>query len=159
MRILLALTAAASIPLSAAHFAPRPGWHVGAGRVHACVGGSVARCREVTSWASTIPWRGCTECIPHDMIVALPPDGLAIQVTLVIEHPPYKVPRASRPSRVKKSDVASGMEGVPNHGVVERFVRVGGYEADVWIFFGRSKPTATQLRAANAELAAARLPR
>jgi hypothetical protein len=162
MRVALALvlTAAATRSLSAAAMSPRSGWYVGAGRVHACPGVSAKRCTQVTSWASNLPWRGCTECLPHEMIKHLPSRGIAIQIVLGRETPTVKEPRISWPPRIRRGAIAAGFEGVPRRfGVYQRFVRVGRYSAYVWVFFGRSRPTAAQVRAANAELATARRPR
>src|SRR5690348_2833284 len=158
---LLALALLGAAALAPARFAPRPGWHAGAGKPTACPGVSASRCSQATSWASTTPWRGCTACLPHKTIEALPPDGIALQISLATEdRPPQWLNRKVWPVRIRSADVVSGFEGVSaRFGVFQHYQRVGRYEVTVWGFFGRARPTAAQLRAANAELAAARLPR
>jgi hypothetical protein len=141
-------------------FAPRPGWHVGHGPVHACPGVSPSRCVQASSWAATIRWRGCGECLPHQTIAALPPDGIALQVTVAFERP-LVARRAPRwPPLIRARNVRPGFEGVPRrYGVYQLFARFGHVEAYVWAFFGRARPTARQLAAANAELRTVRLRR
>jgi hypothetical protein len=157
MRFLIATAVAASAALSPAHFAQRPGWHVGAGRVHACPGVPRARCVQVTSRASTVPWRDCTECLPHKTLARLPRDGVAIQLTLAREHRPP--PGAlSWPPRLRAGE-AQGLEGLPARiGTIQRTGRLGGSYAGLVVFFGRPHPTPRQLARADAELASARLP-
>ena len=97
--------------------------------------------------------------LPHRTTDALPANGIASQISLSNEKPPAWVPRIAWPPRIRARDVVPGFEGLqPRIGVYQRIVRVGPLEAYVWAFFGRDRPTAAQLRAANAELAAARLP-
>ena len=148
------------LSLLPALFAPRPGWHVGHGSVHACRGVSASRCVYASSWAATIRWRGCGECLPHQTIAALPPDAIALQVTVAVERP-LVARRAPRwPPPIRARDVRPGFEGVPRrYGVYQRFARFGHVEAYVWAFFGRGRPTAGQLAAANAELRTVRLRR
>jgi hypothetical protein len=134
------------LSLLPALFAPRPGWHVGHGRVHACPGVSASQCVQATSWASTIRWRGCRECLPHETIAALPPDGIALQVTMVRERPLVARRTLRWPPLIRARDVTAGFEGVPR--------RYGVYQ-----LFGRARPTARQLAAANAELQTVRLRR
>jgi hypothetical protein len=148
------------LSLLPALFAPRPGWHVGHGRVHACPGVSASRCVQATSWASTIRWRGCRECLPHETIAALPPDGIALQVTVARERPLVARRTLRWPPLIRARDVTAGFEGVPHrYGVYQLFARFGHVEAYVWAFFGRARPTARQLAAANAELQTVRLRR
>jgi hypothetical protein len=157
---LVALALTASLPLSAAHFAPRPGWRAGSDRPHACPGVPAKQCSQVTSWAATVPWQDCADCLPHLTTNALPPNGIAIQVTLSTETPPHWIRRANWPPRIRKGDVVAGFEGLRDRiGVYQHYMRVGRLDAAVWAFFGRPLPTAAQLLAANTELAAARLPR
>ena len=143
-------------PLFAAVFAAVGGWHVGAGQVHACPGVKASRCVQVTSWASTVPWRDCANCLPHRTIASLPKDGIAIQLLLARESYPSAKPFVW-PPRVTLGD-RGGIEGVPaRYGVYQRFGRVGALEVYAWVFFGRAQPTANQLARANAELASVRL--
>src|SRR5947208_1486437 len=65
-------------------FARAAGWHVHTGRVHACPGVSASRCSQVTSVASTAPWRDCVECLPHKTFAAMPASGVAIQITVAV---------------------------------------------------------------------------
>jgi hypothetical protein len=89
----------------------------------------------------------------------LPPDGIAIQITLALERPPVAKRTLSWPPQVRRAEIGAGFEGVSRRfGVYQRFARVGRYEAYVWVFFGRSRPTARQFAAANAELRTAQLP-
>ena len=141
-------------------FAPHPGWHTGHGRVHACAGVSPARCVQAASWAATLPWRGCRECLPHQMIEALPRDGIILQINVAREHPLVAKRAGSWPPKIRSRDISAGFEGVPHrYGVYQLFARFGRVEAYVWAFFGRARPTAVQLGAANAELHTVRLRR
>jgi hypothetical protein len=161
MRLLLAtaLTATYAAALSPVQFAQRSGWHVGAGTVHACPGVPAARCSQVSSWAATIRWRDCAGCLPHRTLAQLPADGIAIQITLARERPPRAKATLAWLPQVHRSEVSKGFEGIQRRiGVYQRFARLGRYEAYVWVFFGRSRPTARQLTAANTELRTARLP-
>ena len=159
MRLLAVALLAGSV-LAPVRFAARPGWLVGAGKVHACPGVSPARCRDVWSWASSVPWRDCAGCLPHRTVARLPADGVAIQISLAIEHPIVARRRLTWPATVRASDVVAPFEGLPSRiGVYQRFARLGRYEVYLWVFFGRSRPRARQLAAAIAELRTARLPR
>ncbi|HEY3921760.1 MAG TPA: hypothetical protein VGL76_06560 [Gaiellaceae bacterium] len=144
--------------LVAAVFAAAAGWHVGAGPVHACPGVPASRCVQVASWAATVRWRDCGECLPQKTIDALQPDGVAIEVVLSVEHPPVAHRTIAWPPHITSATL-SGIEGIPNKiGVYQVFARVGGgKEAYVWAFFGRGKPTHAQIAKANAELATVRL--
>jgi hypothetical protein len=141
------------LPLAAVLFAAAPGWHVGAGPVRACPGVPAARCSQVASWASTVPWLDCADCLPHRTVAALPPDGVAIQVHLARERPLVARRAIAWPPRIRASDVHAGLEGIPSrYGVYQLSARTGRYDFYVFVFFGRSRPTARQLAAANAEL-------
>lgn len=150
----------AVLALMPALFAPQAGWQTGHGRVHACPGVAPARCVQAGSWAATVPWRGCGECLPHETIEALPRSGIILQVDVAVEHP--LVARRARPwpPTIRARDVVAGFEGVSaRYGVYQLFARFGEVEATVWAFFGRAHPTATQLAAANTELRSVRLTR
>ncbi len=148
----------AALALLPVTFAPNAGWHPGHGREHACVGVSASRCVQVSTWTATVPWRGCGECLPHQTIESLPPDGVALQVTAAIEHPPVAPHAPSWPPTIRAGDVTAGLEGIPSrYGVYQRLARFGETEGYVWAFFGRSRPTRAQLAAANAELRTVRL--
>lgn len=143
-------------PLFAAH----PGWHIGHARVHACPGVAVSSCVQATAWAATTRRRDCGECLPHRTIAALPPDGIALQVTVSVEHPLVARRAPAWPPTIRARDITAGFEGVPRrYGVYQLFARFGRLEAYVWAFFGRARPTAAQLAAGNAELRTVRLRR
>jgi hypothetical protein len=148
------LTALALMPVV---FAPQPGWHTGHTRVHPCPGVSADRCVQATSWAATIPWRGCADCLPHAMIAALPPDGIILQVSVSAERPLAGRHAGAWPPTIRAGNL-SGIEGVSGrYGVFQLFARYGQRDDYVWAFFGRAHPTRAQLAAANAELRAARM--
>jgi hypothetical protein len=148
----------ALLSLVPALFAPQAGWHTGHAQVHACPGVSPARCVQAASWAATIPWRGCGDCLPHRMIAALPPDGIVLQVTVAVERPLVARRAGSWPPAIRPGDVGAGFEGVSSrYGVFQSFARYGRVEAYVWAFFGRARPTRAQLAAANSELRTVRL--
>jgi len=139
--------------LAPALFAPRAGWHAGHNAVHACPGVAATRCQQVSSWAATIPWRGCGDCLPHQMIARLPRDGIILQITLSIQRPEPALRALSWPPRVTSHSVGAGFEGIPaRYGVFQLYGASGRCEAYVWAFFGRAHPTASQISRANAEL-------
>jgi hypothetical protein len=147
----------AALALVPAVFGQQAGWHVGHGATHACPGVSAARCVQAGSWAATVPWRGCGACLPNDVIEALPPDGIVLQVEVSVERPPT-ARRGSPWPPVIRAGGLSGIEGVPNrYGVFQLFARFDRVEAYVWAFFGRAHPTVAQLAAANAELRTVKL--
>jgi hypothetical protein len=154
--LVVAVAAAALVP---ARFAPRSGWHAGAGAVHACPGVTARRCRQVGSWAATVPWRDCGECLPHRTVARLPPDGIAIQISVARENPLVLRNPLPLPVRVSFAAVVAPFEGLPPRiGVFQTSGRRGRDEVLVTVFFGRSRPTAAQLARAEAELRAAQLP-
>jgi hypothetical protein len=142
-------------PLVAVIFAAVGGWHVGAGPVHRCAGTSVQRCAQVVSFASTVRWRDCPECLPHKTIAALPRNGIALQLRVAVEHPPFAKRTIHWPLAIHASDVSTGFEGISNrYGVYQSAAfRIGRKEVSVWAFFGRAHPTRAQLARANAEIA------
>jgi hypothetical protein len=146
--------------LTPARFAERPGWHVGHNRVHACAGVSSARCEQVTSWASTVRFRDCGDCVPpHRTLDALPRDGIAIQLMLAREQPRVRERRLAWPPKLNPRDVVGPLEGTGDRiGGVMRFGRLNGFAASLWVFFGRRHATARQLARANVELRSAKLP-
>jgi hypothetical protein len=151
------LTALIALALLAPpRFAGGPGWQVGTVPAHACIGVSAARCVEASGWASTVKLRDCATRIPHRTLATLPPSGIVIQLTNVRERPLHGAPQAW-PPRIAGADVSAGMEGVPRrYGVVHQFLRDGRHERDLWIWFGRSRPTERQLAAVNAQLRSVR---
>ena len=84
--------------------------------------------------------------------------GIALQVTAAIEHPPVAPRASSWPPTIRAGDVTAGLEGISaRYGVYQRLARFGKTEAYVWAFFGRAHPTRAQLAEANAELRTVRL--
>jgi hypothetical protein len=153
-------TAAAAVGprLAPARFAPAPGWHVRHRTLHACVGVSAARCSQVTSAASTTRWRDCLECLPHKTLEAMPADGIAIQVTVAVEHPSRVDHTFACSPKISRAEVNAGFEGLPGRiGVYQASTRVGEREVFVFVFFGRGKPTVHQLVRANTKLRRTRI--
>jgi hypothetical protein len=146
--------------LRPAHFAARPGWHVGNNRVHSCVGVPQSQCSQVESWAATIRFRDCGNCVPpHKTLVSLPPTGISIQLILGWERKRLREPAFSWPPRIRTRDVVGPIEGGPqNVGSVQKSGRIRGFSAYLWVFFGRRHPSAAQVARANAELGSATLP-
>ena len=127
--------------LAPATFAPAPGWHVGA--------------ENGTTWAATTRWRDCRAfCLPHRTVTALPYDGIALQLHLAHG----RGPKWERPLRwPPKLTPRAGLEGLPSRiAVVQKLGRLHGYEAYLFVFFGRPRPTERQLARARAELATLR---
>src|SRR6266852_3987469 len=110
MRVVLATIVAATGVggLSPVRFPSRPGWHIGVGKVHACPGVPRTRCAQVWSFAATDPWRDCIGCQPHRLLAILPPDGIAIQVSLSVERPPVAKRVLAWPPRVDATDLGAG---------------------------------------------------
>jgi hypothetical protein len=151
--------AAAAATLTPVRFAATPGWKVGVGRSHACPGVSATRCSRVTSWAATVRWSDCVDCLPHKTVAALPAGGIAIQLSLIRENPPVVKETLAWPPQVRATGVVSPFEGLPSRiGVYQRFARVGPFEVYVLVLFGRNHPDARQIARANAELRTAKLP-
>jgi len=150
---------AAPKPLSPAGFAKRPGWHVGAGRVHACPGVPRSLCTQVGSWAATVPWRDCHDCaIPHRTLASLSRGGIVIYLLLASERNPPRRP-LQWPPRLRAGAVVSPIEGAPERiGMIGRSGRVHGFTVALWLYFARPHPTSTQLARAQRELRTARLP-
>jgi hypothetical protein len=155
--MLAALAAAAA--LAPARFPPRPGWHGGAGAVHACIGVSPERCRTASSWAATVPLRDCINCLPHRTLDRLSADGIVIQLSVSFERPRRSPTEPHWPIRIERALIASPFEGLPARiGVFQQIARSGPFDVGVFVFFGRSRPTARQLALAESELRSVRLP-
>jgi len=139
-------------------FAPAAGWRTATGSVHACPGTPLSRCAQVTSAAATTPWRDCVECLPHRTVAAMGRNGIAIQVTVAIEHPVRARRTFAWPPRIRRAAVYPGFEGLPKRvGAYQGSTLAGRREVSVFVLFGRSRPTTLQLRRANTELRRARL--
>lgn len=146
-------------PLSPVRFTQRSGWSTGAGVAHACPGVSADRCTRVSGWATTATWRDCPDCLPRRTAAALPPNGIAIQVSLLREIPLTARETVTWPLHVRASDVVTPFEGLPARiGAYRLFAQVKRYEVYALVLFGRGKPTARQIAAANVQLRTARLP-
>ena len=88
----------------------------------------------------------------------MPGAGIAIQVTVAIEHPVRAVRTLAWPPQVSRTEVHAGFEGLPSRiGVYQASTLAGKREVSLFVWFGRSKPTARQLSRANTELRHARL--
>jgi hypothetical protein len=163
---IVVLVAAASLSLTASaatltpvKFAAKPGWYVGVGKAHACPGVTASKCTRVTSWASTVRWRDCVDCLPHKTVGALPAKGVSIQVSLIRENPAVAKETLAWPPQIRAADLVSPFEGLPSRiAAYKRFARVGPYEVYLLVLFGRSKPDASQIASANAALRSAVIP-
>lgn len=87
-----------------------------------------------------------------------------IDAFLIHDNPDPHKRRIKWPPRIGAADIhagyrATGIVGIPQRiGVYQVIARLGAHwETLVSVYFGRPRPTATQLRAANARLASARL--
>ena len=152
MHVVLAL----ALALHPAHFRGGGPWHVGASGVHRCVG-APAHCVETGSWAGTVRWRDCWNCIPpHHTAAALPRDGVVIYLMRGRER--RRIRSSLRwPPRIRARAIVSPLEGLPSRiGAYERAGRVHGADAYLWVFFGRTHPTRRQIALAQAELRTAR---
>ena len=151
-------TVLAATALAPATFAAAPGWHVGAGRVHACPGVPATTCQSVSTWAATVPWRDCAECLPHRTLAKLPADGIALQLLLSRERTtPNWIRPLSSPPRLPAA--CPGLEGLPSRiGVVQILGTRHGLHAYLFVFFGRTRPTPAQHALARRELATAHFP-
>lgn len=137
---------------------PANGWDARRNRVHACPGVRASRCSQVTSLASTTRWRDCVECLPHKTLAAMPRNGIAIQITVAVEHPVRAVHTFAWPPQVKRAEVQAGFEGLPGRiGVYQAASLITKREVSVFVWFGRSRPTVSQVSRANTELRRARL--
>ena len=148
----------ASAALTPATFAPAPGWHVGVGTVHACPGFRVAECRNVSSFAATVPWSDCPQCLPHRTVEHLRPDGIALQLQIGVGP---REPKWVRPLRWPPNiHTVASLEGLPGRiGVVQKIGFVNGRTTSLFVFFGRPKPTTRQVARARTELATVMFPR
>jgi hypothetical protein len=146
--------------LHAAHFPRARGWRTRVGRPAA----DVPSCgKQRVSWASTVPFLdGPRQLPPHRMVRALPPDGIVmalIQYTDTCR--PLKGTPALRPPLDLSRATRSGFPGLrgdelPLYRILGRFAR--RYQLDLWVFYGRRRPTAAQRAAAQRELGGVRWP-
>jgi hypothetical protein len=130
---------------------PRVGWHVGSARVSGCAG-----CVQTESWASTIPYRDpANQLPPHRTMAALPGGGVIVHVTRSWEPSPPAWVHQVHPLRIAARTVTGSFEGNTTGGRVSRWTgatwRAGSY-VSVWVLFGRTTPSAAQIRQAQSEL-------
>jgi hypothetical protein len=104
-----------------------------------------------------VRYRDCAYCSPpHKTLAALAPSGIVIQLTNARERPPYG-PRGSwPPPRLRASQVHGGFEGEPpseHIGVIQLVVRGrDGIDHSLFVWLGRTHPTAHQLARASTGL-------
>jgi hypothetical protein len=68
-------------------------------------------------------------------------------------HVGSRPPLGRWPPRIRRTDLHIGAEGVPRrYSYAQWFVRAGGVEHHLWVWFGRAHPTRQQLARANVEL-------
>ena len=141
-------------------FASTLGWQTGTTKARACPGVSADRCTEAGSWASTVGWKDCRNCVPHQTLSTLPRNGIILAVSRVRERPVVATRQVAWPLRIRPQEVTAGIEGIPSrYGVYQLFARLPNRDSvRVWGYFGRSRPTTAQLQAANTQLRMARLP-
>jgi hypothetical protein len=145
--------------IHAARFPAAAGWRTRvSGPAHE---GSCLRRR--VSWASTVPFDDPPQQLPpHDMVASMAPDDVVIAAVQYTQcrralpgstalRPPLRL-GAARRSRFPGS---RGDELAP-YRLAGRFA--GRYYLDVWVFYGRPRPTAAQRRAAQRELSGVRWP-
>jgi hypothetical protein len=114
----------------------------------------------VESWAATVRWRDCGNCVPpHKTLAVLPPAGVSIQLLLGRDAKTKRHPVMAWPPHIHARDVVGPFEGGPAWiGSAQRSGVLRGFDAGLYVFFGRPHPTAAQLARANAELRTTRLP-
>jgi hypothetical protein len=111
--------------------------------------------------ASTIAWRDALNALPpRRTLEALPPDGIALRVSLIADdrhvpiadrrdrglaRPPYRLTHASCPGR---------FEGFPEsvRACVLRSLVPRQYRVEIWVIYGRKRPTPRQRARAQAQL-------
>lgn len=135
-------------------FSSAGGWYVGSTPSHSCVGVTRGRCVMAQAWASTVPYRDCSDCVPpHKTLATLPADGIIIQLLDSRERPPYG-PAGDWPAQIRASQVSGPGEGTPARISYAQLVVRGPHNVEHFLFvwFGRPHPTPQQLARANAEL-------
>jgi hypothetical protein len=146
--------------LHAAHFPAAPGWRT---RISGPSHESPKCLTQRTSWASTVPFLdGPTSLPPTKTIERLPPDGIVMAVTQYLDVcRRLRGIRALRPPLRLADATRSGFPGprgdeLPLYRLLGRFA--GRYNLDLWVFYGRARPTAAQVAAAQRMLAGVRWP-
>jgi len=130
---------------------PLTGRHVGSARVSGCAG-----CVQTESWASTIPYRDpANQLPPHRTMAALPRGGVIVHVTRSWEPSPPAWVHQVHPLRITRDATTASFEGNTTGGRVSRWTgatwRAGSY-VSVWVLFGRTTPSAAQVRQAQSVL-------
>jgi hypothetical protein len=157
LALVAALVLAGPRALSPLQFERSPGWSVGAEKVHACPGVPRSRCAHVASWAATIRWRDPMDSF-HRTASALPPNGIAIFANLAAEaRKPWQKPMRWPPV-IRAANVHGPFEGLPSRGYFGTGGRLRGFYLQLFVFFGRPRPTAGQIARANERLRTATLP-
>jgi hypothetical protein len=146
--------------LHAAHFPQAPGWRTRISEPSA----DIPACgKQRISWAATVPFLdGPRQLPPHEMIEALPPDGIIMAVSQYVDTcRQLKGIRTLRPPLDLAMATRSGFPGprgdeLPLYRILGRFA--GRYDLDAWVFYGRRHPTQAQRAAAQRELRRVRWP-
>jgi hypothetical protein len=80
-------------------------------------------------------------------------NGIAIQVTVAIEHPIWGRRTFAWPPQIRRAGVSAGFEGLPGRiGVYQGATLVGRREVSLIVFFGQARPTIRQVGRANTQL-------
>jgi hypothetical protein len=141
-----------------ARFPRRPGWHVGTSGAGA-IGPSGA---QTGSWTSTVRYRDPPFQLPPVRTISrLPRNGALIWLGVWADsrHPPPTMSRHNS-LRIVRGAIERGFEGVPSRfGLYRALVPRRRYVLDLWVFFGRARPSRAAVRRAQAQLDAVRLPR
>jgi hypothetical protein len=144
-----------------AHFQPAPGWS-------ARTTGALPF-RPVTvsvSVASTVVWRDALNALPPARTLdALPPDGIALRVSLIADnrHVPVADRRdrelAQAPFRVAHASCGA-YQSFPEsqRACVLRSLVPRQYRVEIWVMYGRKRPTREQRAKAQAQLDRLELP-
>jgi len=140
--------------LHAAHFPQARGWRT---RISGPSDENPRCVRQRISWASTAPFTdGPMQLPPHRMIESLPPDGIVMAVSQYVDRcRRLQGIRAYRPPLDLADATRSQFRGprgdeLPLYAILGRFA--GRYSFDLWVFYGRHEPTASQRAAAQREL-------
>ena len=113
-------------------------------RVHACPGVPASRCSQVRSVASTTRWRDCVECLPHRTLAAMPRNGIAIQITIAVEHPVRAVHTFAWPPQVKGAQASAGFGSAWPDRRLPSLEPYRQARNQLFVWFGR-RPTVRQL--------------
>jgi hypothetical protein len=150
----------AAARLHAAHFPQAPGWQT---RISGPSNENPRCLRQRVSWASTVPFTdGPSQLPPHRMIESLPPGGIVMAVVQYVDRClrlrgiPARRPPLSLDDAKRSQFPGPRGEELPLYRILGRFA--GRYDFDLWVFYGRRRPTPAQRAAAQRELTGARWP-